>query len=143
MKTYKVIEHFTEISRSSLELMGMKKDIKSFEIESFCDFGEMMINENFVSTIRKNRNVNLFIPEYSIDDFLCFFFKRKIVLTEKINTNTFIYFIEKKFWNDTIIFKINTDEEVHDLPRFYVFQDVVANFVKLNNENFEILIPFI
>ncbi len=51
MKTYKVIEHFTEISRSSLELMGMKKDIKSFEIESFCDFGEMMINENFVSTI--------------------------------------------------------------------------------------------
>jgi hypothetical protein len=143
MKTYKAIENYNAISSSSLELMGMKKDIKSFELEKFYDFGEIMINENFVSTIRKNRNVNLFVPEYSIDDFICFFFKRKIVLTEKINTNTFIHFIEKKFWNDIIIFKIDVDEEVDDLPKFYVFQDVIANFVKLNNENVEIMIPFI
>lgn len=143
MKTYKAIENYNAISSSSLELMGMKKDIKSFELEKFYDFGEIMINENFVSTIRKNRNINLFVPEYSIDDFICFFFKRKIVLTEKINTNTFIHFIEKKFWDDMIIFKIDTDDGVDDFPKFYVFQDVIANFVKLNNENVEIMIPFI
>lgn len=142
MKTYKAIENYNIISRNSLDLIGIKKDIKSFELENFYDFGEIMINENFVSTIKQGRNVNLFIPEYFIDDFICFFFKRKIILTEKINSNTFVNFIEKKFWDDMIIFNLELDD-INDLPRYYVFQGVTANFVKINNEKNEIMIPFI
>lgn len=142
MKTYKSIENYSTISRSSLELIGAKKDIQSFEIDNIFDFGETMINENFVSTIRKGRIINLFIPEFFIDDFICFFFKRKIVLTEKINLNTFCKFIDKTFWKNMIIFHLDTDD-MTGLPKYYVFQEVPVNFVRINNDNMEIIIPFI
>ena len=138
MGTYKTIENYNEINLNNCNYNSDFKYLPSFIVEYSFNFGISQINDNFISTIIYNRPFNITIPESQIDNFLCVFFKNRIVLTEKIrNKNNFIKLINKNFWK-----KIQLVEfvEIGCIGFYFVFECVETNIVTMNNAS-TVLIP--
>jgi hypothetical protein len=140
MKYYKSIENFSKINLSSEIEDCNFKELPTFLIDGYFNFGKIQINENFISTILHDRPINLVIPEACIDDFLCVFLKNRIVLSEKIkNEYRFNQLINKKYWQRTAL--INLDGRFLNMIGYsFVFQCVECSYVSMNN-NTEIIVP--
>lgn len=136
MKLYKSINNYFELNSKVIDREKNIKYMLSYSFENYYDFGEMFINDNFVSTIKKRRFINIFVVEHLLDEFIYVFFKSRIVLTEKNNKK--IKFLEKSFWNDVYFYKTPNSK-----IKYYIFQNVPSNFVKMNDIEKEIIIPFI
>lgn len=113
--------------------------INAVTIQVYSLIGMTQFNENFVSTIM-DRIVNIAVIEEEIDNFLCFFLKNRIVLTEKKRCkNKFKDLIKKKYWSSISLANLLYVAEL-DQKYFFLFENVDANLIIMNN-NTEILVP--
>lgn len=139
MKTYKSINYNFFVTFESSEESYCLPDLHLIDKQS--DYGFSKINENFIVTILEERKVDVGVHKEEIYNFICFFLKNRIVLTEKIKNNENLITFIKNYWNNIKLMNSDTYEITYrDEDDYFVFKSISVNIVKMSN-NTEVLIP--